>query len=502
MTKLDDYIKTLMTTPGARAMTVRSDLGVDLQVGGVSRPAAQPVMSADELTQALTAILPQVALATFERGPYEFRYVSPYGPVKIMVQRQGIKVIVRLAPDVNADDASPRDSGEARSQAEQQREGRARTTLTLGSHWDLHLDGALDLLLSQACALGATDLLLLSGAVPRLRLGGRLCFLDGVSAPDAEQLWTLLEPALTKEAREQYRSRKEANFAFSLAGGQRVRCHLCSTVAGPSLSVRFLTEPSISAEQLGLPQVLLDWCGASVGLVLLAGGACSGRSTTLAALVDHINSHQRRHIIVLEEPVERIHHHKLGLVTQREVGTDAVSWPQALRAVGREAPDVLCVDDIADAETMSWVLERATTCCLVLATVTAAGAGAAVQRLEDLVMPSRRPRLRRQVADCLIGACAQTFCLDRSNSLVAAFEYMSNNPTVAARIDEGKAFHLGTLLNRTRDGEMQSLNTALLALVEGERIAPCEAYRSALEQDEMGRLLDQQGYHGPWSQGA
>jgi twitching motility protein PilT len=238
---------------------------------------------------------------------------------------------------------------------------------------------------------------------------------------------------------------------------------------------------------------VLDLCNLSKGLVLVTGPTGSGKSTTLAALIDRINASRRDHIITIEDPIEFVHKNNRCLVNQREVGVHTDGFKDALRAALREDPDVVLVGEMRDLETVAIAIETAETGHLVFGTLHTRTATNTVDRIIDQFPAERQPQIRTMLSESLKAVISQTLCKKVGGGRVAAHEVLFVTPAVANLIREGKSYQLYGVMQTSKQHGMQTLNDALGELVRAGRIDAREAWAKAINKQELRTLFQQQG---------
>jgi twitching motility protein PilT len=257
--------------------------------------------------------------------------------------------------------------------------------------------------------------------------------------------------------------------------------------------LRCIPSRIVPAVELQIPQVLIDLCQMPKGLILVTGPTGSGKSTTLAALIDHINSTRPGHIVTIEDPVEFIHANKRSLVNQREVGTHTDSFKKALRAALREDPDVILVGEMRDLETIAIAVEMAVTGHLVFGTLHTSTACGTVDRIIDQFPADQQNQIRTMLADALIGVVSQMMCRKNGGGRAAAYEVMVVNTAVANLIREGKTFQIPSLMQTGKALGMRLLNDCLAEMVGKGTIAAEEALAKAIDKESLRVRLRSRG---------
>ena len=356
----------------------------------------------------------------------------------------------------------------------------------------------IDLLLRQMTKIGASDLHLATGRPPLVRLHGEIRPLPGDHAPlTADALRALILPTMKLAARKEYAARSDADYAHEIAGLARFRCNVLVDRRGPSAVLRRIPMDIVSAEELGLSRAVLDLCDMPKGLVLMTGPTGSGKSTTLASLLDRINSSRKDHIITIEDPIEFVHRNKRCLVNQREVGVHTEGFKHALRAALREDPDVVMVGELRDLETTAIAIETAETGHLVFGTLHTRTAPSTIDRIIDQFPAERQPQIRAMLADSLKGVVSQSLCKRVGGGRVAAYEVLLVTPAVSNLIREGKTFQLQGVMQTSRQLGMISQHDSLCELVRTGKVDLREAYNRAYSKGDFRTALHHAGISLP-----
>ncbi|HEY3834802.1 MAG TPA: PilT/PilU family type 4a pilus ATPase [Acidimicrobiia bacterium] len=343
----------------------------------------------------------------------------------------------------------------------------------------------IDAWLETMIGAGASDLLITGDSAPRMRVDGRLTPILGTSLLEPGEAHDLVQSVLSDDQRIELRRAKEIDLAFSWRDGTRFRANAFFQRGCAALSMRRIPSTIPSFSKLGVPEVLRDFCTLPQGLVLMTGPTGSGKSTTLAAMVDHVNATRECHVITIEDPIEYVHRNKLAVVNQREVGVDTDSFESALRAALREDPDVILVGELRDLETIQFALTAAETGHLVFATLHTNDAAQAIDRVIDVFPVDRQSQVRVQLAACLAGVAAQRLIPRIGGGMVAAVEVLGANPAIRNVIRDGKTHQLRNVVVQCQREGMSTLERALNELVARGTISFDDARARAVLPNEI-----------------
>jgi twitching motility protein PilT len=342
---------------------------------------------------------------------------------------------------------------------------------------------------------GASDLHLTTGAPPAMRVDGHILVMPGEPILSAEALAAAVHAVAPTPSQKEFASRSDADFAWELPGVARFRFNLFVDRRGPAAVIRAIPFELRSPGDLGLPGDVLELCKLKKGLVLVTGATGSGKSTTLAALINHINDTRPDHIITLEDPIEFVHDSKKCLVHQREIGRHTRSFKDALRAALREDPDVILVGELRDLETMALAVETAETGHLVFGTLHTSTAPSTVDRVIDIFPADRQDQIRQMLSESLRGVITQTLCKKMGGpGRVAAYEILFNTGAVANLIRERKTFQIPSVMQTGRGAGMVTMNDSLIDLVRKKLVDPREALSRAHNKAELKGLLQREGH--------
>jgi twitching motility protein PilT len=322
-----------------------------------------------------------------------------------------------------------------------------------------------DDLLDQLWESKGTDLLLTPGVSPMVRVDGDLSRMEGYGPLVAADTERMMRELMTQAQAEMFDTGLEVDFSFTWREQARLRGNAFRTRGEIGLSLRLIPHVIPTFEDLRLPAVMERFASLRQGLVLVTGPTGAGKSTTLASMIDRINSTRACHIITIEDPIEYVYDHRMAAVSQREVGDDTVSFPRALRAALREDPDVLLVGEMRDLESIAFALTLAETGHLVFATLHTNDTAQALDRIVDVFPADRQAQIRVQLANALTGIVYQRLLPRIGGGLVAAFEVLVANSAVRNLVKEGKTNQLRNVVSTHQSEGMNTLESALTELV-------------------------------------
>ena len=352
----------------------------------------------------------------------------------------------------------------------------------------------IDELLAVMIARKASDLHLTTGFKPSIRIDGAVVAMDGQPVLSGENVSHMLGEIMPQKNSEEFSVIWDTDFAHAVTGLGRFRVNAFMDNRGPGAVLRAIPSRIPTLEALGMPAILKEFCHLSKGFVLVTGPTGSGKSTTLAAMIDYINRTRSDHIITIEDPIEFVHQPARCLIHQREVRTHTKSFSTALRAALREDPDIVLVGEMRDLETMEIALETANTGHLVFGTLHTNTAASTVNRIIDQFPADRQNQVRSLLADALKGVVAQTLCKRVGGGRVAAVEILVVNYAVSSNIREGKTHQIPSAMQVGKGVGMRLFNDSLIQLVANGAITPREAYMRAVDKDGIAKDLSTAGY--------
>jgi len=347
-----------------------------------------------------------------------------------------------------------------------------------------------DKLLMKMKDLGASDLHLTVGHPPKYRIHGEV---SPTKLPVLTQdvCEKLLFEIISDEQREAFLKEHDLDFAYGIEGYGRFRTNFLYQQYGIGAVFRLIPEELMSLEELGAPKAILQFVQLASGLVVVTGPTGSGKTTTLAAIIDYINANYARHIVTIEEPIEFVHPHKKSLITQREVGVDTHSFTAALRSSMRQDPNVILVGEMRDPETISLALTCAEMGVLVFGTLHTNSASKTVDRVIDVFPAEEQARIQTMLASSLTGVVAQQLLRKADGSgRVAAYEVLVGSPALGAIIRSGQTSKIDTMIQAGGSLGMQTMDMAIMAMLEQGVITGEEAYAKAFDKQQFEQFFE------------
>jgi len=344
-----------------------------------------------------------------------------------------------------------------------------------------------DDLLRELVERQGSDLHLLDGLPPKVRVHGSLETLDAPAAPVAG----LVDPILDERHREIFEREGETDLAYAVEGAGRFRVNVFRHQGGVGAVFRLIPKRIPTLEELNLPAEIGRFARFRSGLVLVTGPTGSGKSSTLAALLTMINQEERRHILTIEDPIEYLHFDVESTFTQREVGRDSESFAAALRSASRQDPDLLLVGEMRDRETIHLALTLAEMGMLVFSTLHTNSAGRTIDRIVEVFPDEQQPQVRSMLADSLQGVLSQILCrrID-AEGRIPATELLFSSTAVRSVIREGGAYKIESMLQGGRAEGMHRMDDSLFRLASEGKIAGDDAYRKASDKARFARFIE------------
>jgi twitching motility protein PilT len=347
----------------------------------------------------------------------------------------------------------------------------------------------IEILLEEVLKQKASDLHLQVGLPPMLRVDGALKAVSGVESLNEELVEQLIFAILDDDQKQILLKDKEFDFSFSFGDLGRFRVNAFHEKGNLAAALRLIPNEIATIEQLGLPPVVTKFADYPRGLVLVTGPTGSGKSTTLAALVNKINHERAEHIVTIEDPIEFTHKSAKSVIVQREVHYDTFSFSAALRSSLRQDPDVVLIGEMRDLETIASAITIAETGHLVFATLHTNSAAQSIDRMIDVFPPHQQPQIRSQLSNILMAICSQRLVPAIGGGRIAAAEILIGTPAVRNIIREGKSHQLDAVIQTGAEYGMQSMDKTLVNLIHNGTITYDEARNFAVDLEELDRLM-------------
>ncbi|MFT5232475.1 MAG: twitching motility protein PilT [Candidatus Krumholzibacteriia bacterium] len=349
-------------------------------------------------------------------------------------------------------------------------------------------------LLEDMVSKGASDLHVTAGLPPQLRIDGHI-ITTTLPVLSGEETRSLAYSILSEEQKKRFETERELDFSFGVQGVSRFRANVFQQRGVTAMAIRQIPYEIHSFADLGLPPVCQDLISKMRGLILVTGPTGSGKSTTLATMLDTINIQRKGHIITIEDPIEFVHQHKNCIVNQREVNSDTHSFPAALKYVLRQDPDVILIGEMRDRETIQAALTVAETGHLALATLHTNSAFETINRIVDVFPSGQQNQVRAQLSFSLAGVLTQQLIpRARGGGRVLAMEIMTCTPGIKAMIRDDKIHQIYGLMQAGQKYGMQTMNQSLQQAVMNKWITPEEAYSRTSDMTELQQMLGEPAY--------
>ena len=441
---------------------------------------------------------------------FHFPYQSPHGSFDINITRHDgkLKIVISLpqnhsaqmasSPGAAAQSAAAQNAAAQNAAAQNAPQNTIPDTLPISTEQVAAAQvavaqaqaakqtmGSMDEMFHRMDKVNASDLHLSSGEVPMMRVQGTMRKFDEYERCEPRALERLLFQITPQRNQEEWQDFHDTDFSYAVEGIGRFRCNLFSDRHGIGGVFRLIPSRIMTAHDLGLPKAMTDFCFLSKGLIVVTGPTGSGKSTTLAALIDHINKNRTDHVVTVEDPIEFVHENIECLINQREVHVNTESFAAALRASLREDPDIVMVGEMRDLETTRRAIEAAETGHLVFGTLHTSSAASTVDRIIDQFPAEEQSQIRVMLSETLKGVVAQTLLRTKDGKRVVAFEMLLVPTSVSNLIREGKTFQLPSQIEIGKSIGMMSMNDSILKHVKSGRVEPKEGYLKSIDKNGL-----------------
>ena len=485
MPRLDKFIQA-MHEHGAKSLALHAGKPASLMVGDSTRPVTKEPLTAAQVTMLVKEIAPsQLQSNVTDGASFAFGYHSPSGKVDVELTKGSATI---RPPDGTVAPTLTPTNGSAAVAPAPAPTAEPKITPSLLTQPASDARARMEALLRRTVETGSSDLHLRTGEPPIFRHDGDLERHEGPELR-AEEVEAMLTSIMATRELDEFREGGDTDWAYELPNTARFRANAAVERRGPMGVFRVIPSQIQTVEQLGISAEIQKLCYLPKGLVLVTGPTGSGKSTTLAALVDLINRTRTDHILTIEDPIEFVHSPQKCVVTQRQVGFHTKSFKQALRAALREDPDVIMVGEMRDLETVSIAIETAETGHLVLGTLHTTTAASTVDRIIDQFPADRQSQIRVMLSESLKGVIAQVLCPKVGGGRVAAKEVLVSIPAIANLIREGKTFQIPSIMQTNRKAGMVTLNDSLIELVEKTVVEAKDAYAKSADKSGFAAAL-------------
>ncbi len=495
MATLDQPIA-LLYEKKATALVLQSGRQMTLEIDGTPRAITKQPLTAAQIEDMVGGIMsaemrPQLS----SDGRICFSHTAGEHQLDVEADRSGDSLTVSFSPakprrstaavSIPAEallmEPAPKEAESAMSAPRQSREITAKS--------EEHVQDLLRYLVES----DSSDLHLRVGIPPHYRIHGDLLVKEDAGPLARDDIEGMLFSIMPERNRHEFDETNDTDFAYEMVGLARFRVNALRDRMGMAAVFRVIPTEILSADQLGVSPEVQKLCYLTKGLVVVTGPTGSGKSTTLAALVDLVNQTRTDHIITIEDPIEFVHPNKKCIVTQRQVGSHTQSFKRALRAALREDPDIVLIGEMRDLETVAIAIETAETGHLVFGTLHTTTAVSTIDRIIDQFPADRQEQIRVMLSESLKGVVAQVLLKKKGGGRVAAREILLSIAAVSNLIREAKTFQLPSIIQTNKKIGMISLNDALIELVDSNTVEPEEAYMKSVDKAGMDILLQSRG---------
>jgi twitching motility protein PilT len=491
--RIDRFIEALFER-GADNLVLASNERAELGFADGARPITSSRLQTKLLSNFLAEIVPEALSGEIaQEGEHGFAYAGPHGTAQVAVTRSGETLRIEVMPGPTPPQP-PAQTPPAKPTPRKSESPAAPVTRPVAVRSAPDSDapaadtGEMDALFREMVSEGCSDLHLSSACAPLFRKDGGMVMLSRQEPLAAERVHEMLYSITPPRRREEFEERSDTDFSYEISGLARFRCNLFQDRKGVGGVFRVIPSDILTVEDLGLSREILKLCHLMKGLVVVTGPTGSGKSTTLAAMIDYINRKRSAHIITIEDPIEFVHDNQKCLINQREIGNHTDGFKPALRAALREDPDIVMVGEMRDLETVEIAIETAETGHLVFGTLHTNTAASTVDRIIDQFSTDRQEQIRTMLSGSLKGVIAQTLCRKKGGGRVAALEVLIANAAIGNLIREGKTFQIPSIMQTGKKLGMKMLNDALLELVGRDLVTPEEAYAKAVDRASFATL--------------
>ncbi len=478
MAQIDKFIEALHRM-SADHLQVEPGSKLTLGINGMRRAVSSQAITRDHVYQLLREIIPGTP-EDVPLGPegQQFKYTAPSGAVQVFVTRLNgdHRMLIEPLDDAGLAEEEPAAASEPLVEVASSSSRR-------------RIDGLFAKMVEENCS----DLHISTGVAPLFRKDGEIVSLVDELPLSAAESREMLFSITPENKQEEFENRHDVDFAYEITGLARFRCNLFMDRKGMGGVFRVIPAKVLTVEDLGLAPEIVELCRLPRGLVLVTGPTGSGKSTTLAAMLDFVNRTRSDHVVTIEDPIEFVHENKKCLINQREVGTHTGGFKVALRAALREDPDVVLVGEMRDLETVAIAIETAETGHLVFGTLHTRTAPSTIDRIIDQFPHEQQGQIRTMLSESLKGVISQTLLKAKGGGRVAAMEFLLVTTAVSNLIREAKTYQIPSVMQTSKGVGMQTMNDALLNLVKADKVEPEVAYWSSVDKTELKASFERHG---------
>ena len=500
MAVLDKFIQT-MFQQSATSLKLASGHAVSLEVGGAERPVTKDALPKPKIMALVREIAPDGMKDHLDaESRMAFGYAVDGKRVDVEILHMGDDVQVSISA------ARPRRSSAAISMPMEVRMGvegnappMAAAAPVRRSEGEVEASNAaeerIQEMLRKLVSSGSSDLHLRVGEPPIIRKSGEMMRLEGYEVLTVDEMQSLLFSIMPERNKKEFAETNDTDFAYEMIDVARFRCNVLRERKGPAAVFRVIPTKILTVEELQVTEQVQKLCFLTKGLVVVTGPTGSGKSTTLAAMIDLINRKRTDHIITIEDPIEFVHPNKSCVITQRQVHLHTESFKRSLRAALREDPDIVLVGEMRDLETVAIAIETAETGHLVFGTLHTTTASSTVDRIIDQFPADRQSQIRVMLSESLKGVVAQVLCKKIGGGRVAVREILITVPAISNLIREGKTFQITSMMQTNKKAGMVTMNDALLDVVEKKLVEPQEAWMKSVDKSAFEAMLKAKGHN-------
>jgi twitching motility protein PilT len=494
MATLDRFIS-VMFEKEASAIVLETDQPVMLETAAGKKPVTKDPTPTAKIIGLLKEIIPEGMVSQLEggEGRVTFGYISDGNKVDVAADRVGQNISATLNP-AKQRRSTAAVSMPAEALLMENPGGAAAPPRASQLSGDVSKgEEKMQELLRYLVESGSSDVHLRVGLPPTYRTDGELARREDLPVMNREDIENIVFSIMPERNKTEFAETNDTDFAYEMLGVARFRANALRDRNGMAAVFRVIPEEILTADQLGISPEVQRLCYLTKGLVVVTGPTGSGKSTTLAGMVDLVNEKRKDHIITIEDPIEFVHPNKSCIVTQRQVGSHTQSFKRALRAALREDPDIVLIGEMRDLETVAIAIETAETGHLVFGTLHTTTAVSTIDRIIDQFPADRQEQIRIMLSESLKGVVAQVLCKKKGGGRVAAREILLSIGAVSNLIRDSKTFQLMSTMQTNKKMGMVTLNDSLIGLVDSDTIEPQEAYMKAADKQGMETLLTTRG---------